>query len=76
MAQQKPVKKPKVEKGCEVCRHKSGDFEIDEINPNIIRCYCRARHFKVDVEAMNNECDFYDINPMMVKPRDDNRFGL
>jgi hypothetical protein len=74
---QKPVRKPSLERGCESCLFRSGDFVKDTVDPNIIRSYCRARHISVDAEAMSKDCDFWKISPDYERPRDDkNRYGL
>ena len=73
---QKPVRKPVLLQGCETCLFKDGDFTKDTVDPNIIRCYCKARHFLVDAESMSKNCDFFKANIAFVKPQENNKYGL
>jgi hypothetical protein len=76
--QQKPVRKPELTRGCESCDFRGSDFKTDTVDPKIIRCYCKARHFDVDAEIMSKgDCDFWKIHPDYQRPKEDqNRFGL
>ena len=74
--QKKVVKREKFIKGCESCLHRSGDFWNDEVYPDIVRAYCKARHVNVDAEAMSRDCDFFKLSPDYVKPEENNRYGL
>jgi len=77
MLQPKPKKKPGIAHACETCDYRVGDFEKDTVNEEIIRVYCRARHFKVDAEAMAKDCDFFALNPEYIRPKEeDNKYGL
>ena len=77
MANQKPVKRPGLAKGCESCLYRQDDFWTDTVDPNIIRCYCKARHVNVDAEIMSKDCDFWKISPDYERPKEDtNRYGL
>jgi hypothetical protein len=77
MVQQKPVKRPVSVKGCESCIFRYGDFFNDTVYPTIIRCYCKARHFNVDAEAMSKDCDFWKLSSDYERPKEDtNRYGL
>jgi hypothetical protein len=74
---QKPVKKPTMVRGCESCLYREGDFYNDETYPDIVRCYCKARHINVDAEAMSKDCDFYSLDPDHEVPAEkDTRYGL
>jgi hypothetical protein len=73
----KPVRKPSLDRGCESCDFRQGDFETDTVDPKVIRCYCKARHVKVDAEVMSKDCDFWKIGVDYQRPKEDqNRFGL
>jgi hypothetical protein len=77
MLAKKPVSKPGITRGCENCEYREGDFTKDTVDETVIRVYCRARHFKVDAEAMSKDCDFWSINHDYVQPKEDtNRYGL
>jgi hypothetical protein len=77
MITKKPVRRPKMERGCENCDHRGGDFTKDTVNEAIIRVYCRARHFSVNAEEMSKNCDFWAISHDYIKPKeDDNKYGL
>lgn len=71
-----PVRKPESTRGCETCIHRRGDFWKDTVDPNVIRCYCKARHVEVDAEIMSKDCDFMELNPEYKKPKEENRYGL
>ena len=49
--------------GCEYCNHRVGEFFKDKEEPEIIRCYCNARHTYVNAELMTKFCDFFSHNP-------------
>lgn len=72
-----PVRKPQNTRGCEVCIHRKDDFWKDTVDPNIIRCYCKARHIEVDAEVMSKgDCDFLEVNPLYKQVKEENRYGL
>ena len=74
---QKPVKKPGAVRGCESCNHRGSDFVNDTVDQEIIRCYCSARHVDVNAETMSKDCDFWEMNPEYIQPKEqDNKFGL
>ena len=73
----KPVVRKRNIKSCECCTHKTGDFFMDKIDPNIIRVYCKARHTNVDAEAMSDNCDFWQLNQLYEKKdKVENKYGL
>jgi hypothetical protein len=76
MLQKKAIRRPDKVKGCEQCLNRKDDFYQDEVNPNITRCYCKARHVDVDAELMSRYCDFFVLNPEYRQPREENRYGL
>ena len=77
MLGKKPVRKPSLLRGCESCNFRKNDFSTDTIDPNVIRCYCKARHVEVNAEVMSKDCDFYSINPEYRRTdKETDRYGL
>jgi len=76
MQAKRPVRKPAIQRGCECCIHRNGDFFNDPVDEKIIRIYCRARHANVDAEGMSKDCDFWELSPNYKRPEKENRYGL
>ena len=78
MLAKKPVRKPDTAKGCDACTFKHGDFFADEVDPTVIRVYCKARHVNVNAELMSKEgCDFWDLSKDYERPKEnESRYGL
>jgi len=66
-----PIKRRPVksEVGCQNCVFREGEFWNDVDDNNITRCYCNARHFKVNATEMSKWCDFYSTDPAYKKPK-------
>lgn len=61
--------------GCEYCKHRDGEFFHDKEEPEIVRCYCKARHFHVNAELMTKWCDFFSHDPNY-KPKEKKTTGI
>ena len=68
MVKKNPVKKVIKKAGCGVCIHKTSELKFNEEEPGITRVYCKARHFDVDIDLMNRDCDFFTWDQSKAEP--------
>jgi hypothetical protein len=78
MTQKKVTPRPKIIKGCASCLGHDAEkgFWKDDVDPQIIRSYCKFRFINIDSGLMGTECDFFKLNPESMIPEKENRYGL